>query len=117
MPVAPTASQACTAGSQVPSNRAEVEACRYPPRVNQASTPCSSHQRPIAVTDSSAASAMASDASSPKIDRIVGMLNQRELTKPPLRPLGPKPQRSLSRRMTRASGSWTLIHHAAHIPV
>jgi len=59
--------------------------------VNQASTSSSSHQRPIASTDSSPAWTIRSASRSPKLRRSVGRLNDIELTKPPLRPLGPKP--------------------------
>ena len=49
--------------------------------------------------------------------RSVGRLNQIALTKPPLRPLGPSPQRSASSSTTRASGSSCLTCHAVHMPV
>ena len=45
-----------------------------------------------------------------------GRLNHIELTKPPLRPDGPWPQRPDSRRTMRASGSASCRSHAVHIP-
>ena len=43
-------------------------------------------------------------------------LGHMELAKPPLRPLGPVPQRSASSTTTRASGSSSETNHAVHMP-
>ena len=87
------------------------------PRWYQASTRCSSHQRPIPSTASCAARVSRSAAASPKRRRSAGRPNHIAFTKPPLRPLGPAPQRSDSSRTTRASGSSSVTNQAAHIPV
>ena len=71
---------------------------------NDASTSCSSHHSPIAVTERSAARQTASAASSPKRATSAGRLNHIELQKPPLRPLGPRPQISASIRVTVGAG-------------
>ena len=62
----------------------------------QASTPSASHQAPIARTDASAAATSSSPARTPNSSCSVGRLSVIAWTKPPLRPLGPKPQRSAS---------------------
>ena len=64
-----------------------------------------------------AARATSSAAASPKRLRRAGRLNHISFTKPPLRPLGPAPQRSASTSTTRASGSSSDTNHAVHMPV
>ena len=81
---------------------------------NHASTPCSSHQAPIARTLSSEARAAASARSGPKRSTRSGRFVHSVSAKPPLRPLGPCPQ-------TAASSSATLAPrrrscHAVHRP-
>ena len=64
------------------------------PRRNQASTPCASQKSLDPVDRAAAARATASAASSPQRSRMFGSENHITLQKPPLRPLGPCPQRS-----------------------
>ena len=51
--------------------------------------PCESHHSPTSSTARWAARATPIAPSSPKRGRIEGRLNHIELTKPPLRPVGP----------------------------
>ena len=71
----------------------------------------------MSATERCAACAISIAASSPKRSRRDGRLNQSPLTKPPLRPLGPSPQTSVSHSTTRASGRSRLRCHAVHSPV
>src|SRR4051794_35903465 len=94
-----------------------VETCRYPPWRYQASTPSSSHQAPIPSTAASLARASSTAAAAPNRSRSESRLGHIEFAKPPLRPLGPVPHRSISSTTTRASGSSSERNHAVHIPV
>ena len=67
-------------------------------------------------TDASAAATRSSPPRAPKSSRSVGRLSVMAWTKPPLRPLGPKPQRSASSRTIRRSGSASSRCHAVHRP-
>ena len=94
--------------SQVPSSAGgrdlQVAAVAYQASTSCCRAPLADLRRPSPARPARRASA----ASSPKRARIVGRLNHIELTNPPLRPLGPSPQRSASSRTTRASGSSSL---------
>ena len=119
---APAASSACTvlpstASALTPSCAGAVEATSSPALRYQASTPSASHHAPIASTVACAASTHARAGASPRSARSVGRLRSRLETKPPLRPLGPCPQRAASRTTTRASGSAASRCHAVHMPV
>ena len=92
-----------------PSCAGAVETTSSPPLRYHASTPSASHQAPIASTVSRAATRHASSTLSPA--RSTGV------TKPPLRPLGPCPQRPASSTTTRASGSAASTCQAVHMPV
>ena len=87
-----------------PSCAGAVETTSSPALRYQASTPSASHQAPIASTVARAAATQARAGPSPKSARSDGRLRSRLETKPPLRPLGPCPQRAASSMTTRASG-------------
>ena len=87
-----------------PSCAGAVETTSSPPLRYQASTPSASHQAPTASTVSRAASTHASAAASPNSRRSAGSERSMPVTKPPLRPLGPCPQRPLSSTTTLGAG-------------
>ena len=68
-------------------------------------------------TDSAEASHSSRARRSPYWPLMSGKLSHSEERKPPLRPLGPMPQRSASSTTTRAFGSRSAISHAVHMPV
>ena len=92
-----------------------VDAITYPERVNHASTPCSSHQAPIASTLSVEALQTSIARSRPKRSTSEGRCVHSVSQKPPLRPLGPWPQTSASSTTTDAPRSRSC--QAAHNPV
>jgi hypothetical protein len=106
-----------TPSAAAPSCAGAVETHSSPPRRYHASTPSASHHAPIASTVSRAASVHAVAAASPYAATSVGRLMSMLDTNPPLRPLGPCPQRPASSSTTRASGSASSRCHAVHMPV
>ncbi len=107
-----------TASTPVPPSCAgAVETTSSPPLRYHASTPSASHQAPIASTVARAAAAHASPAASPNSRRSAGSDRSTPVTKPPLRPLGPWPQRPASSTTTLRSGSAASRCHAVHSPV
>ena len=117
-PAASTARTAApsTASALTPSCAGAVETTSSPALRYQASTPSASHQAPIASTVACAAATQARAGASPRSARSDGRLRSRLETKPPLRPLGPCPQRAASTMTTRASGAASSTCQAVHIP-
>ena len=112
-----TTSSPLTAPALAPSWPGAQETTRCGAARCHASTSWASHQAPIASTDSTEARHSSSAAASPCSPRSSGRYSHSEDRKPPLRPLGPIPQRSASSTTTRAFGSVSAISHAVHIPV
>ena len=112
----PTARAAARTRSSTASWASSVEASTKLEGRNQASTPSCSQNAPIARTLSDEARQTASARSSSSRSRSAGRFDQKVSTKPPLRPLGPCPQRSASSSTMRADGSRSSTCHAVHMP-
>ena len=112
-----TTSSPVIAPALAPSWRGAQETTRWGASRCQASTSWALHHAPIASTDSTEASHSSRARASPYCSRSSGRYSHSEERKPPLRPLGPIPQRSASSTTTRAFGSASAISHAVHSPV
>src|SRR6187200_2797534 len=106
-----------TASAHSPTCEALEAVPRSPSARYQASNPWASQNAPIAVTLASPARHSRSAASSPNRSHSPVRSPQKELTNPPLRPLGPPPQMSCSRSTTSTPGSSCRRNHAVHMPV
>ncbi len=92
-------------GSQAPSCAGVVATSSCGAARYHASTSCASHQAPSAPTASAEACPTASARSRPNRSSSTVSWSQRELTKPPFRPLGPWPHTSRSSTTTSAPAS------------